>query len=70
MSAKVVLMPPSPLMTVEQAKAVIQRDEDWQDILAIGYDLEGNFKVRSSQISRETTLWLAHCLIDWARNPE
>lgn len=67
MSKNVIHMPVSPYMTVEQAKAMIAKDDDWQDILALGYDKEGVFKVRSSHLTREASLWLAHCLMDWAR---
>lgn len=55
--------------TVEQALAsAVSFQDRLTDVLIVGYDDAGDLYVRSSRMSRQDALWLAHALIDYARN--
>ncbi len=56
-------LPAGGSLSVQQAKEVIYRT-DWKDVMAIGWDDDGDFKIRSSKVSRQAAVYLAHMLID------
>jgi hypothetical protein len=39
------------------------------DVCVVGYDVDGDFFVRSSRMDRMDALWLAELLREYARNP-
>lgn len=60
---------PDMIITVQQAllsAMELSNSNDLQEVLIIGYDGDRNMIIRSSRMSRETTLWFAENLRDYA----
>lgn len=69
--AEVVYLGASTHHTVDQAlSSALHFERDgvgYEDVMIVGYDKDGELSVRSSHISREWALWLAHELMDYIR---
>lgn len=40
---------------------------EWQDVIILAYDADGDLVIRSSHMSRKDALWLLMDAQDWAR---
>lgn len=66
---KVLFLPASPYLNVEQAVDSLQhRKGDLTDVLIIGYDTDGDFFTRSSHMTRAEALWLLEKAREWVLN--
>lgn len=66
--ADVVQLDPHVNMTVEECISYCQREqEEYQDVIMVAYDADGELIVRSSKMSREGALWLLMEAVDHAR---
>lgn len=63
MTAPVLQLPPHNRMTPQECLQHCALDHaDWQEVIVIGTDAEGELKIRSSGMSRKDALWL----LEWA----
>lgn len=68
MSETIVDLGPHEYMTVKECLTYCQRNyNDFSTVLVLGWDHEGNFIARSSELSRKDALWLLMSAIDHTR---
>lgn len=68
MTDKVVDLPVRDNMTVEECLSLcVRRQEDFADVVVLGYGHDGEWFTFSSAMSRKDALWLAMLLVDHAR---
>lgn len=60
-------LPPSTTMTVDQALDAAKHC-DMKNVIAIGYDADGDFVLRSSRMTREQALWIIESARLWILN--
>ena len=60
----IIRFPLSTNMNAEMALNSALQD-NLQDVLIVGYDVDGDFIVRSSRLSKQDGLWLSEKLKDW-----
>ena len=64
----VIQLSPHENMTVEQCAGYVHRNADeFQDLIAVGYDQDGALLIRSSHMSRAEAVFLLLSAVDWAR---
>lgn len=64
----VIQLSPHENMTVEQCAGYVHRNADeFQDLIAVGYDQDGRLLIRSSHMSRAEAVFLLMAAVDWAR---
>jgi hypothetical protein len=55
-------------MTVEECLEYCRREQaDYQDVMVLSYDQDGELLVRSSLMSRKDALWMLMAAMDHAR---
>ena len=68
MSGKIFLLNPHNHMTAAEALQHCNMDaENFQDVMIIGWDADGDLIVRSSEIKREQAAWLLLAALDYVR---
>ena len=66
--ADLVMLNPHERMTAEQCLSHCALDhENFQDVMVIGYDHDGELIVRSSAMSRKDAVWMLLAALDEAR---
>lgn len=59
---------PHAKMTVRECLEYCARNhEEFEDVMVIGYDAEGNLNIRTSNMKRKDALWLLMLGIDYTR---
>ena len=62
-------VPPSDSWSPEQALAYSAR-EKWGSVLVVGYDEDGELRIRCSRMSPADALWLLELAKDWAKESD
>ena len=66
--AEVVMLNPHERMTPQEALEYCARDhEEYQDVIVVGYDREGEIMIRSSAMSRAEASFMLLAALDHAR---
>lgn len=61
-------LPPHDRMTAGECLSMCARwSDEYQDVIVIGYDEDGELTVRSSAMNRKDALWMLMAAIDHAR---
>lgn len=68
MTAQVISMGAHERMTPQEALELCAREfAEWQDVMVIGFDADGDLRVRSSAMSRKDAVFLLLEALDHAR---
>lgn len=68
MADSYIQLAPHSSMTVEQAIGYLYRNQgEFRDVIAIGYNSDGEIVIRSSEMSRAEAAFMILSALDWAR---